>query len=199
MKFTKKYFTGHESNYKDYRQKKYVDLARNIYDFLHLDKKSTILDFGCATGTLIKELKELGITCYGTDISEWAIEFGRKYYGLDGELFSYHKPLLSIPVDYILMLDVLEHCPLMEIEDVLDKCSYNQKLKGIVIRLPVSAIEGDDFVLDISKNDKTHIMIHSKSWWKKLFRKFGFDNYVTIHKKNIYDSEGVLAWLITLN
>ena len=63
----------------------------------------------------------------------------------------------------------------------------------IVARVPVAKNEGDNFCLEISRNDKTHIQIHAKEWWENLFSKFGYIKKVDILKENIYDSEGVLA------
>ena len=113
-------------------------------------------------------------------------------------MFTYHKPLLCIPVDYVFILDILEHCPLDEIEDILEKISYNKHIKGVLIRIPVSQNEGEDFYLDISKNDKTHIQIHSKHWWEQLFNKFGLFFDKTIDEENIHDSKGFMAWLLKI-
>lgn len=195
--FEKDYFIKSSiSNYSDYRQKKYVNLADDIIKTLQLKHGNRIIDYGCAVGQLIVELKKRGITCYGTDISDWAINFGRNIYGLENELFNYFKPLLNIQADYVLMLDVLEHCDTKELYDILEKIKENKKLKGILVRIPVCKNEGEDFFLEISRKDKTHIQKHCKLWWKKLFKTFNLCIKKSITEKTIYDSEGVLVWLL---
>lgn len=197
MVFDKSYFVqSTTSNYIDYREKKYEGLALDLIKTLNLDNSNTIIDYGCATGLLIKELKKYGVKCYGTDISNWAIEFGRTMYGLNYELFDYLHHLLDIPTDFIFLLDVLEHCELDDINDILDKIRYNMKCKGTVIRIPVSKKEGEDFFYDISKVDRSHIQIHTKQWWLKLFAKYNLRPVYYFNEKFIFDSEGVLACLL---
>jgi hypothetical protein len=48
-------------------------------------------------------------------------------------------------------------------------------------------------VIKRSKNDKTHIQIHSKQWWLDLFSKYDYNISTVLKEKHIYDSEGVLA------
>ena len=65
--------------------------------------------------------------------------------------------------------------------------------KKIVVRIPVSKIEGENFVLMISRNDITHVQCHTKEWWINLFKQH---NFILIKKFNtltIHDSEGVFA------
>jgi len=201
--FEKNYFVKSIfSNYRNYNlHKKYKMLALEIKMILGLEKNDIVLDYGCATGLLIKQLLQHVKLCYGTDISSWAIEYGWKKNGLKGHIFHYNKDFLSMPVNYILMLDVLEHCTEEELKDILNRCINNKKLSKIVLRVPISDKEGNDFVLEVSKNDKTHIQCHSRKWWIKLFNKYGFelDEFICDAplyvgaKPTIYNSEGVLA------
>ena len=194
--FNKEYFFGRNSNYKDYRKIKYLGLACDIATILKLDCTKTVLDYGCATGCLVKELMSFTPNVFGTDISQWAIEFGIKQYKLENNIFPYDKYLLCFPIDYVIMLDVLEHCTNEELRDVFTKINKNKRIKKIVVRIPVSLHEGEDYYLDISKNDKTHIQIHCKDQWEKFFKEYGFKFCEALDYKRIYDSIGVLAWVI---
>ena len=158
---------------------------------LKLTTETEILDFGAAIGGLLYALKSNGINnVIGTDISYWAIDFGRKQYGLSKkELQYYNIQLLEHRFDCIFFLDVLEHIYTDEIHKILTIA----KADTIAVRIPVSLVEGDDFVLDVSKNDKTHIQIHTKEWWIDMFDKHGYSEFEIFNKDNIYDSEGVLA------
>lgn len=195
-KFNKKYYIGaSESNYLDYRNKKFSDQVTDIINILCLNKDDKILDFGCATGGLLKELKNKGFNnVKGTDISNWAIEYGKEFYNLESELEFYNRNLLCEKFNYVVMLDVLEHLPTYELETVL-KLMKKGLLNKLLVRIPVSSKEGEDFFLEVSKNDKTHIQVHSKDWWINKIENFGFVYLTDIHKNTIFSSEGVFCGL----
>jgi len=194
MNFKEDYFIKSKiSNYKDYTKKKYDLLTKELVDILGLKKEDYVVDFGCATGKLINCLKRnCNCKVKGTDISFWAINYGKKELGLDEELEFYNLNLLTTNPDYLLLLDVLEHIPQEDLEDLLAIISKGD-YKGILVRVPVAAKEGENFALEVSKNDKTHIQIHDKQWWKRLFVKYGFNYCELVKGKFIYDSEGVFA------
>lgn len=193
--YEEKYFIGaSRSNYVDYRTKRFSNLADNIIKILGLGNKDCrIIDFGCATGALINELRNREFNnIKGTDISNWAIEYGREIYGLEDELDFYNRNLLYKGADYIIMLDVLEHLPDYELETVL-KLTRKGLKRLLLVRIPVSALEGEDFVLDVSKNDRTHIQIHSRYWWIEKFNSFGFMFSKDVYEDSIYSSTGVFC------
>lgn len=203
-KFVKNYFvkdkyTISDSNYIDYRTKKFSVLADNIIETFGLGERGeggynySILDFGCATGALLKELKNRGfIEIKGTDISNWAIEYGKDNFGLVKELEFYNRNLLCESFDYMIMLDVLEHLPDYELETVLELAIKGLR-KKLIVRIPISLKEGDDYLLDVSKNDRTHIQIHDKKWWIGKIESVGFTYLDDIHKEAIYSSDGVFC------
>lgn len=197
-KFKKDYFVGaSESNYIDYRTKKFSDQTNDIIKILDLKEDDRILDFGCATGALLKELKDREFkNLKGTDISNWAIEYGRDTYQLDNELEFYNRNLLCERFDYIIMLDVLEHLPDYELETVFKLAKKGLK-KKILIRVPVSHQEGEDLFLDVSKNDKTHIQIHTKNWWIQKVESFGFILLEEIFENTIFSSTGVFCGMFS--
>ena len=197
MNFEKEYFINSKtSNYKCYTTKKYNDLALELISFLNLKEGDYVLDFGCATGHLLKCIKcNTKCKVKGTDISLWAIEYGKKNFGLQRELEYYNINLLATHPDYIFFLDVLEHIESGMLNNILKIASESVK-KAILVRVPVSLKEGENFVLEVSRNDKTHIQVHCKSWWINLFKKYQLTKIEYVNLKHIYNSDGVLAVLL---
>ncbi len=87
-------------------------------------------------------------------------------------------------------LDVFEH---MNFED-LEAFFKNIKTRAIVFRIPVCANYGEDYVLECSRVDPTHVIRWTKSMWTEFFRTFGFIS-VELNLATIYNSEGVYSGL----
>lgn len=188
MDFEEKYFVDSNiSNYRNYKDKKFHCLAADLKEWLSGKK---VLDFGCATGGLTAALRSEEIDCIGTDISYWAISFGRKAYRLPPvALQFYNRQLLDEPFDAVLFLDVLEHISTEELNAMFKII----KARELIVRIPVALHEGQDFFLPVSQNDKTHIQVHSKYWWRRFFASHGYTESMVFASQSIYDSEGVLA------
>lgn len=183
------------SNYKDYTQKRYNGL---FYDLVSLGIKKThkIIDFGCATGLLIKEFVLNGFSeVCGTDVSFWAINYGRSEYDLPNTILQYlNYSLLESSPDWIICLDVLEHIG----NEELDRIIRIMNGKKVIVRVPVCNVEGEPFCFAVSRNDKTHVQCHTKNWWiNKLSSKYYINQYIEL--ENIYDSDGVLAGVFNAN
>lgn len=192
MEFGKQYFTT--GNYHDYLRRKYDLLAQDILDEIDSSISDLIIDFGCGYGGLLNELYSLGYnSIYGTDISNWAIEYGRLVFPhITDRLMYYNRHLLFQPKSHVLFLDVLEHMPEYEAACCLELAANN--LSGFIIaRIPISAVEGEKYVLDVSNNDTTHITCHCREWWLEAFEKVGLEFVGDFRKKTIYSSEGVLS------
>ena len=194
--FEEKYFIqSGTSNYIDYRKRKWAKLAEDLISILKIDPQTQLLDFGCATGGLIRELKNRGIVnIKGTDISYWAIEYGKQALELTDELEFCNINLLTKDFDIILFLDVLEHIPTVgELRKLLNLANADR----ITVRVPISAIEGENYVLLVSRNDTTHIQCHTKEWWINLLNECGYKIDTFLNGDAIYDSEGVFAGVFT--
>lgn len=183
------YLNSKKSNYTDYLSKDFKGLSKDISKYIEMN--SVTLDFGCATGGLVYELNNLGYKTIGTDISYWAINTGRKKYLLDKDILQHHNITLleNKYIDNMIVLDVFEHIEEEEIKELLSICS----IRNMIVRIPVSIIEGEDYYLDVSKKDITHKKAHTKKWWQNLFFFFGYNVKNIINEKYIYDSMGVLC------
>lgn len=188
--FSKDYYSTR--NYKDYLTRKFDALARDIDSLIQTG--TSLLDFGCGYGGLLDALYRLGYeNINGTDISQWAIEEGkRRFPHLKEQLQYYNRNLLTQPNRVLLMLDVLEHMPEYEIESVL-KLARSGCMGSLIVRIPVCANEGEPFVLPVSNNDPTHISCHAKDWWNERMEVAGFKCRSFIGMDAIYDSPGVLS------
>lgn len=192
MIFERGYFQDSQiGNYKDYLNRMFGDQAADLVTALCLDPRTRILDFGCATGGLVAALRARGLgSVVGTDISYWAIRHGRKSHGLASDVLQhYNRQLLEEDFDLVLFLDVLEHVPTDELGELLSFLVADR----IVVRVPVSAGEGENFVLQVSRNDKTHVQVHDKGWWEDLFHRHRYVLDLVLQTPTIYDSAGVLS------
>jgi hypothetical protein len=195
MKFEKEYFiNSNTGNYKDYTKKKFKNLCEDLITYFDIKPEDKIIDFGCATGGLIKEFVEKGYTnIKGTDVSYWAIQYGMDILKLKNELNYYNIHLLTEEKDYLFLLDVLEHIPSVEeIKQILILGKKNLR-KKMVIRIPVSRKEGEPYVYDVSRNDITHVQCHSINWWIDLFNLVGLKIKEFLYCEYIFTSRGVLA------
>lgn len=192
MKYDRKYFTS--GNYEGYLKRKFSSLAADLVNVLNLSRSDKVIDYGCGYGGLLFQFHEMGFrNCFGTDISNWAIEYGRGVFPAIGQkLHYYDRNLLSGRKDHLLLLDVLEHMPEYEAEFVLNL--GGDGLAGfLVARIPLSAAEGEKYVLDVSNSDPTHITCHCRSWWLDLFSHMGYEFLGDVECEAIYSSPGVLS------
>ena len=192
MKFERDYFKDSTvSNYRDYEtEKEYSKLVEELIEILNLKKCHHILDFGCATGILLKEFHARGFkNIGGTDVSYWAISEGKKHNEIGQHLFYYNLDILGWYFDYVFFFDVLEHINEIELKHIVSLLNA----PNIVVKIPVSKNEGEPFVLEVSRKDISHIQCHSKDWWIEFFKSVGYSFANTIRGKYIYDSEGLFS------
>jgi len=188
MSYEKSYYET--DNYENYasREQRYHQLAAEVLQLLKqinlITAESSIIDYGCAFGFLMKGLRENGqLNVQGFDISEYAATQVQKH-GFN---------LLSKPdgkYDVMFALDVLEHMTDDQLDDLF-KCVDASILIG---RIPVST-DGIDFHLAVSRKDNTHINCKTKEQWMRVISGFGYTTIFRINLYSIYDSDGVFCFL----
>lgn len=175
-------------NYLDYlnRGGRYDQLADEIMGqlkVLNLDD-GPILDFGCAVGHLLASLKKMGYNdCYGVDISDWALEqAANKGLNVSDEIHSgsVHGVTFS--------LDVFEHMT----EKDLDATISLIDTRVLVMRVPICANVGEDYVLECSRADPTHLIRWTREEWQTYLVSKGYVP-LDINLHTIYNSEGVYS------
>ena len=201
LTFESQYFTKSEvSNYDDYRKIKYSKLCDVLIQNCRIEINDKIVDFGCATGALLFEFKKRGFNhIKGTDISYWAIEWGQQNLGLEKELEHYNRNMLTEPKDFCIMLDVLEHIPTIEELQLILGLTKRNLRKTLIVRIPISAREGEDYYLKVSRNDRTHVQCHCRKWWIKLLEKCEYNLTKEFHDRGIiWSSKGVFTGVFKL-
>lgn len=182
------YKTGNYVNYSE-RKDKYKHLSKEIYQLLDnlclINENSKILDYGCATGFLLEGFKELGLTnLYGMDISAFAVGECLK------KELNVSFPNTAMNTDIFIALDVFEH---MTDEDIFITLSIPMQIA--IVRIPVALNPGEDFFLEISRKDTTHINCKTEKEWKKLFSE-SFKTILNLNLNSIYTSKGVTSLLL---
>lgn len=142
------------------------------------DKK--VLEVGCATGYISKNLKKNGCYVVGIEIDKNAAEVAKRYCDevITGDIETLELP--SDKFDVILFMDVLEH--LKDPESVLKKVMNNLKEDGIVIvsvpnianwKIRLNLLFGNFNYTTIGILDETHLRFFTYKTIKKLIDKAG--------------------------
>lgn len=170
-KFDREYFDG-GTKVGGYTGEGYRDFPCHEITLRHLllRQPASVLEIGCARGYILKRLEDRGIPCAGLEVSHHCyltracdcvemcdLEYENWPQGDDEFAFS---------------IATLEHIREDRLGHVLDCLSeYERGLHGI------------DFGHNDDGNDKTHVTLKSKEWWREKFDKHG------LHRHEIVDKE----------
>ena len=160
-----------KSLYTDYRwlPDLTIPMAQAIVDHCGIEKEDRILDFGCARGYVVKALRLLGYSAYGTDVSRWAIdnadEETRPYLNLNTN-DSLMLMLKEMKFDWIIAKDVLEHIPYVSYH--ITKL-MSVAAKGVFAVIPLSLHDGSPYVIKEYEQDVTHIQRRTLNTWLEMF------------------------------
>jgi len=134
----------------------------------HLKPKK-VLDIGCAKGFLVYLFNQKEIQACGIDVSRYAIENAPdkiknklSVVNIENDRFPYEEEYF----DLIIGLDMLEH--LGSFENMLKECDRVLKRGGYLFFTTPVPRSWD------ATHDITHINIHPREFWIKLFRQYGF-------------------------
>ncbi len=140
-----------------------------LLELLGIRRNSTILDFGCAKGYMVRAFRLLGRDAYGVDISEYAVscapEDMKSYITLIRSLND-----ISSTYDWIIAKDIFEHIAYDELDYLLKRLrSIGQHLFAII---PLG--DGNKFLEGRDEKDITHIIRENMLWWEDKFIKAGY-------------------------
>lgn len=179
------------NNYSDYlsREVKYRSIVFELRPILNSLGITNILDFGCSVGFLVKHLNLLGFKCLGYDCSEWAVGYGRNF--VTDEL-TFNSGAVTEEYNLVVFLDVLEHNDLSIVKQILETV----RSKYILVKIPVRIVGEDDFFLEVSRRDETHITCFTVSEWRGLFATYGFKEFRLMKGDTLYNSQGVYCAIL---
>ncbi len=149
-----------------------LPLAHRIIRYLKIPPGSTVLDYGCAKGYLVKALRLLDINAWGFDISEYALK------SCDEDVRPYCTNQLEDilvqnqnVIHYMIAKDVFEHMQPAEIYSLLTRLLpfiQNQ----ILIIVPLG--ERGRYHIPAYQLDRSHVIAENLDWWKHLFTTAGY-------------------------
>lgn len=142
------------SNYVNYSWKENLTMpmAENLIRTLGLKRGDSFLDVGCARGFLVKALRRLGIDAWGCDISEWAVE------NCDPEVKGFiHLTRQHQEYDFVHLKDCGEHIDPDVLAGMVDEL-IGVARKEVLIIVPLSTVEGGEYVRHEDNLDATHII-----------------------------------------
>ena len=170
--FDENYFEGKSGNWSSEWLKKYEYFQpfwfeRAIWVWKQFRPKN-ILEIGCGTGYLIRQINEKLCPAIGVDISEYAINKGKKICPnlIKGDVRN--LPINDMSCDMVIGFDILEHIPEEFIDQVISEinrvcyryCFFNIPLKNSF-----------DKFNDL-EHDPSHVLIRDKKFWMDKFEKY---------------------------
>lgn len=174
--FDKDYFinglTSGKSLYENYRWMPQLTtkMVQSIIDHLGIRTTDRILDFGCARGYTVKAFKQLGYDAMGIDISEWAIANADQDIAASVSCGDAAKVRTNF-FDWIIAKDVLEH--IEYVDQTIDKLLASAKV-GVLAVIPLSAIDGEPYIVAEYEKDITHIHRLTLASWARMFMRPGW-------------------------
>jgi len=147
-----------------------IRMAMALIDFLGISRHSTILEFGCAKGYLVKAFRILWREAYGCDISEYAISHA------DPDVVNFVRLCnddivpFSNHFNLCIAKDVFEHIS----ENELNLTLNNLRLKCDHLFAVIPLGDGSRFVVPAYNQDITHVTAKDMEWWVKKFNESGW-------------------------
>ncbi|MCL0082272.1 class I SAM-dependent methyltransferase [Dehalococcoidia bacterium] len=172
MYYDEHYFDKYHREYSFAKMRPYFSVIAKA--LVGLFKPQQVLDVGCARGYLVHIFRELGVDCWGIDLSEYALssapEEVQKYL-LKVDIDHEELPFESGIFDLITCLDVVEH--LANNDQAI--CEMRRVLKtGGALYISVPSKLADFLLGIIAARDPSHINIRSKDSWIETLDISGF-------------------------
>ena len=165
----------------DERYKSQVKLLCKYYQ---LEKKSRILDYGCAKGSVVYSFLSSGYTnAFGIDVSHYAVEqapaaLREKLYVFDGQASSLP---FNEPFDLVVSKDVLPHLNIKQLHELFIALK-KLKCKNYYFEIQCVASTKDLFLLALW--DETHKTCMTETSWTELLNEY-FGEELSVYFKRI--------------
>jgi SAM-dependent methyltransferase len=149
----------------------------------------TFLDLGCAYGQLVATARLFGADSFGIDLSDYAIDQGKKSASWLRETIhqgSVHdlKPFPNCNFDFLYSNQVFEHVP-GDLCYELATETYRVAKPGAVLWVGLVLDKKNEFPFgyDPEDPDKSHINIRTFKWWDKRFLSAGWEIEESLDEK----------------
>lgn len=147
----------------------------------NLNSNSKVLDVGCGRGTFVGYLRKVGIETFGFDFSQWAID--HPYTGCKKDWIRVHDatkqfPYGGCPFDLVIVLDLMEHLYVDDIDKVIDEI-YRVCKKWVFLQIATcgsGGLQGDGSGYILKKGEKVpielecmvvagHVTVQPRQFW----------------------------------
>ena len=171
--------------------RKIISKYRALYLY-YLFRPRNALDIGCGTGTLVKDLRKLGVEAYGIEISPNALQFADK----DIRPYLQLGDITQIPYkddsfDLVISYDVIEHLERSKLKKAFLE-SVRVSRKWIFHKVYTTE---NLYMRLFHKKDFSLLSILSSKYWVNLIKYIG---NVTVVKKNIFRLPSFFETIIIL-
>jgi cyclopropane fatty-acyl-phospholipid synthase-like methyltransferase len=188
--FGESYFDGGDDSaaYQKYiYDGRYKQAAQRAKDFFSLDLNSSILEFGCAKGYILSELRDLGfIRLKGIEISEYAVLNAHPTVkdclhlgGVDA------LRRLNCKFDFIFSKEVLPHLSESDLSYFLYELRYCIH-KNTSIYFEIQVAQSDEARLKINRFDPTHRILWSADKWRQVLVSLPYSTQIAVHFKELF-------------
>lgn len=168
------YFNGVTSNYKDgYTWERFGGLFQALADCLIVSypEANSYLDIGCASGFLVRALREREVLAWGIDGSAHAIaqaDADTRRYLVCSDLLSAEFP----QVDMVVACESLEHLTPWQLSVLLPRLLEHTSC-GLLATIPMpSMLNG--LAWQEAQAEVTHVSLYARAWWTQTFRAAGW-------------------------
>ena len=181
-----------KSNNKILKLQQMDDCARRALDFNMILKNKTVLDFGCAYGDFLSNLKS-SKNLYGIELSTQCLNYIKKN-KKNLNVFSNLNDI-KVKIDVITLFHVLEHIP--EQVKILNELKKKLKPRGkIIVEVP----HARDVLLQFEKFKNfslwsEHLILHTDKSLKKILKLAGFKN-IKVKYFQRYNINNHMGWII---
>jgi hypothetical protein len=139
----------------------------------------TVLEVGCATGILVKVLRQWGFEAWGVDLSEWAIANAEEEAKPYVQVGNVNKlPFGDRNFDLVIGLDILEHVPhdlgRFALEEMM-------RVSNREVLFRVAALRDEQWITNpnplgwrVETGDESHVNIIRAREWEDYIRQLGW-------------------------
>ena len=143
----------------------------------HVFQPKRSLEIGCATGSIVRSLNQLGVDAHGIDVSDWAV--ANRLHDNIVRASAAELPFEDGSFDLIYSSHALEHVPaslidavMTEISRVSEDAAYQFHMLPIIGTYPYDYDE--ELARANLRADPTHNILEPRRWWLERWRCAGW-------------------------